>query len=291
MRRVSILLFFALLCTVFTACQGEVRRAIPSDLDGDIKKQASACDKGDLHACHNVAVALMYHPEGTAEHKALARDLLQRACAEDVDLSCRQLTEMENDGDDDDQRHAILLRTCERGDRDACVKLAQRRIEAGEHETAMLELNSLCKKRSIHACIELGRQLFQGDPSIRNPEQAISILNGPCGNGSPVACRLRSEAQLSIATTEADISTNIVKQLGEACLAAEERACRVLAGLYDAGVGVEKDPDYALSLLRRACDIPAPTSDCNKIVKAPALESQKHENTDDSSQNTPSDSP
>lgn len=281
MRRVSLPLFFALLCTVFVACQGDVRRAVPSSFDREIKKQAKLCDNGDLHACHNVAIALEYHPDRSDEQHELAKELLERACAQDVDLSCRQLTELRGDAGDDRESHALLLRTCERGNRDACVKLAQQRMEAGQHEAAILELNGLCKKRSIHACIELGRQLFQGDPSIQNAEQAISILNGPCGNGSPVACRLRSEAQLSIATSDEDITRNIVKQLGEACLAAEERACRILAGLYDAGVGVEKDPEYALSLLRRACDIPSPSSECNKIVDAPTLSSPTREEQDD----------
>lgn len=270
-RRFSTL-FGCLFALAFLAsCHGEVRQTLDASHSKATKKQATACDKGDLHACHNVAITIHQHGPASEEERTLATTLLTRACDGGLDLSCRQLVHY-RDANAQPVRDELLLRSCERGDRDACVTLAQRRIDAGEHETGMLELNGLCKKNSIHACIELGRLLFQGDPSVRNPEQAIVILNAPCGGGSPVACRLRSEAQLSLAQSPADITPNIVKQLGEACLAAEERACRVLAGLYDAGVGVEKDPEYALSLLRRACDIPAPTPECNKIIEAPHFE-------------------
>jgi len=264
-------LVFLAFAAFFMGCHGEVRQTLSPSYAKDIKKQASSCDKGDLHACHNVAMAITFHSEATDEERALADVLFERACDGGLGLSCRQLAQRIDD-ESTDTTAGILLRSCERGDRDACVQIAQRRIEAGEHQTGVLELNALCKKNSVHACIELGRLLFQGDPSIRNPEQAIAILNGPCGGGSPVACRLRSEAQLSIAQSAADITPNVIKQLGEACLAAEERACRILAGLYHAGIGVEHDPDYALALLRRACDTPAPSSDCNKIIDAPAFE-------------------
>lgn len=266
-RRIPIVLLIAL----FIGCHGEVRQSLSKTYPKEIKQQATACDRGDLHACHNVAMAIEMRVDSEESERALARALFERACDEGLGLSCRQLAQRD-ESVDSGAGEGILLRSCERGDRDACVHIAQRHIEAGAHETGIFELNTLCKKNSVHACIELGRLLFQGDPSIRNPQQAIVILNAPCGGGSPVACRLRSEAQLSIARHTRDITPNVVKQLGEACLAAEERACRILAGLYDAGVGVEHDPEYALALLRRACDTPAATPACNKIIDAPSFE-------------------
>lgn len=275
MRRLSWFLPLALVCTLLMACHGDVRKALPSSIDSDIKKQAKECDKGVQHACHNVAIALQMSEDANEAHHELAIDLLTTACADGLGLSCRRLAEYsgEASSQSDETSTEVLHRSCAQGDRNACVDLASRLVERGEHDAGLLELDALCQKSSTYACIELGRLLFQGPEEIRYVEQAIVVLNGPCGSGSPVACRLRAEAQLSLANGPEDITRNIIKQLGEACLAADERACRHLAGLYAAGLGVEQDAAYAESLLRRACDVPAPTEQCATPIPPPTFDS------------------
>lgn len=256
------------------ACHGEVRKALPSSIDRDIKKQAKECDKGKQHACHNVAIALQMSEDANEAQRELAIQLLTTACADGLGLSCRRLAEYSSEASDTSKetRSEVLHRSCVQGDRNACVDLASRQVERGEYDAGLLELDALCQTGSTYACIELGRLLFQGPEDIRDVEQAIIVLNGPCGNGSPVACRLRAEAQLSLAKAPEDITRNIIKQLGEACLAADERACRHLAGLYAAGLGVEQDAAYAESLLRRACDVPAPTEKCGTPIPPPTFD-------------------
>lgn len=274
MRRLFVFLSLTLVSAFIVACHGEVRGAIPSSMDREMKKQAKECDKGKLHACHNVAIALLSHEDTTQEQLDLSRRLLTDACTDGLGLSCRRLAEYAGDVADspDETSEEVLHRSCAQGDRNACVDLASHRVEAGAYDAGLMELDALCQRNSTYACVELGRLLFQGPSEIRDVQQAIIVLNGPCGNGSPTACRLRAEAQISVADSAGDITRNIIKQLGEACLAADERACRHLAGLYAAGIGVEQDGEYAQSLLRRACDVPSPTNDCKTPIPAPVFD-------------------
>lgn len=291
MRRLSAFLSLALVSALLVACHGEVRKAVPSSMDRDMKKQAKECDEGKQHACHNVAIALQESEDSDTEQLELAIRLLTNACADGLGLSCRRLAEYSDDDSNnpDETSTAVLRRSCEQGDRNACVDLASRKVEAGEYDAGLLELDALCQYGSTYACVELGRLLFQGPDEIRDVEQAVVVLNSPCGNGSPVACRLRAEAQLSLAKSPEDVTPNIIKQLGEACLAADERACRHLAGLYSAGLAVEQDEAYAQSLLRRACDVPSPSKHCATPIPAPVFDTPELTDTPGSDANTEND--
>lgn len=265
----AVLIFCAI--SLLTACKGPVRSHLPHGIDHDTKKLATQCDKGDRYACHNVAVSIQHHTHATAAQLAMAHEMLENACRQEVDLSCRRLAYLA----EGKEHHALagaayLDIACDRGDTDACIERASMDIRAGKTAIGFGRLTGLCEdKRSQHACMELGRRYAEGDGTEVDLEKAKTLLHAPCALGSPVACRMRAEVQLEGISSAEAITRDIIHQFGEACLADDERACRRLAGLYHAGVGVEKDPTYAASLLRRACEVQSATEACNTMLPPP----------------------
>lgn len=273
MRRLLSLALVVAASSALLACQGEVRRALPSGVDREVRAEAKLCENGDQIACHNVALTIEFHPGSTAAQKDFAQRLLVAACEDGVELSCRRLADQAREqGDDPMAGEEILQRSCSRGDVDACVVLAFQRIEAGKLEQGLHELLTLCHEGSSRACVELGRHHLVGTSGTPNPTAAEEILSLPCAQGSPVACRLRAEAQLLRAQSPESISTQTISLLGEACLGADELACRRLSGLYHAGVGVEQDQEYAQTLLQRACALDYKTENCGVMTPAPTYD-------------------
>lgn len=257
---------------MLSGCHGEVRGALPSGMDSDTRKEAKQCDQGDQIACHNVALALEFYENAPPEQQELASQLLQRACENGLELSCRRLAHHAREAHQDPMAgEHILRRACSSGDRDSCVILANNQIEAGMIDTGVQNLLALCHEQSSRACVELGRHYLEGVRGEVEPELAIGVLSIPCAQGSPIACRLRGEAMLSIASSPDAITTDTIALFGNACLGAEELACRRLAGLYHHGVGVEQDEDYARVLLRRACAIDFATDECDRMTPPPSF--------------------
>lgn len=271
-RFVQMVLFSVLAATSLAGCKGEIARQLPSDASRETKSEAKLCEHGDLVACHNVAVALEFSTNPTVEQQELAHMLYLRACDNGVALSCRRLADRAASQPNaaPDAGEAILVGSCSRGDVDACVQVANGRIERGLFDDGMGRLLDLCHQRSSRACMELGRHYLEGTSGHTDFAMADRLLEGPCAQGSPVACRMRAEAQLAQATSADTIGRTTIVLLGEACLGSDVLACRRLAGLYHAGVGVEQDDTYAAALLKNACAF-GPTVDCDVMIPAPVF--------------------
>ncbi len=273
MNRFSFFFIFLCVLTCAVGCHGEVRRGLPSNADKETRALASQCDKGDLYSCHNVAVSIYLNKEATQDQQRMAHQLLEHACRTEVDLSCRMLSNLAQKEHHDPLAGVSYLDiACNRGDTDACIERAIRDIQAGELQMGIGRLEGLCEDRkSPHACMELGRRYAEADGVPLDLAKAKHLVHAPCALGSPVACRMRAEIQLKMIDSANDITRDITYQLGEACLADDEPACRRLAGLYHDGVGVEKDPEYAQSLLRRACQVQGPSPQCHEMLPAPTF--------------------
>lgn len=239
------------------------------------------CERGDLVACHNVALALDFDASSSDAQRELARSLYLRACDNGIALSCRRLADQAaaQPGASDDAGEAIMIAACARGDVDSCVHVASGRIERGLVDDGMGRLLDLCHQKSSRACMELGRHYLEGTSGHADPVMADRLLEGPCAQGSPVACRMRAEAQLAQATSADAILKETITIFGQACLGSDARACRRLAGLYHAGVGVDQDDRYAESLLKNACSF-ALTDDCATMIPAPTFAAPTVSNDD-----------
>lgn len=256
-----------------SGCHGELRKALPADADKETRLHATACDKGDFVACHNAAIAIVMHPDSSDDARDLAVATLQLACENAVELSCRWLADDARQRTGDPMAGEHLLRSsCGRGDSDACILLAGRMLDAGRLSEGYDALFELCHGRVTRACIELGRHHLEGTHAAPDPVLAAELLSVPCAQGSPVACRMRALAMIEQAVSADDITTDIIGILGNACLGADELSCRILAGLYHEGVGVEQDQTYASTLLRRTCTLDIATEDCGVMIPAPTFD-------------------
>lgn len=270
MRRLLSYALLLLACSTLLACRGEVRRTLSSALDSDTRKEATQCDDGDQIACHNVAIAVQFNPDASETQSTLAQQLLLHACESGVELSCRRLADqLREEIGTALAGEPILRRSCSRGDIDACVILANQRIEAGDTETGLRDLLNLCHGNSSRACVELGRHYLLGTTGDPDPARAAELLSIPCAQGSPVACRLRAEAMILVAGSPDRITTDMIALLGNSCLGADELACRRLAGLYHHGIGVEQDQAYAQTLLQRSCALDFKSVNCGKMTPPP----------------------
>lgn len=270
----------AIVALNLSACHGELRRALPADADREARRDATACDKGDLIACHNAALAIVMHPDASDEARDLAIGTLQLACENSVELSCRWLADDARTQTGDPMAGEHLLRTsCGRGDTDACVLLAGRMLDAGHVSEGYDALFELCHAEVSRACIELGRHHLEGTHTAPNPALAANLLSVPCAQGSPVACRMRAIAMIAEANSADAITTDIIALLGNACLGADELACRILSGLYHDGVGVEQDQAYAKALLRRGCTLTLATEDCDVMIPPPTFDAPNSDTT------------
>lgn len=258
------------LAVLLSGCSGEIARKLPSSASTQVRAEAKLCDRGDLMACHNVALEFDFGEIASESTRTLAKDLYTRACEGGMELSCRRLAELAvvESGGDLLAALPLLQRTCSSGDVDACCDIAEIKIETGRVQDGLSEYLELCHRNSSRACIELGRHTLIGTGGTPDPAGAASILDQHCVNGSPVACYWRAEAFLAQTTSAEDIGREITQLLGQACLGGESLACKRLGGLHLEGVGVERDEEYAQSLLRLACEH-SKAEDCNQPIAPP----------------------
>lgn len=270
MRSASLTLLTLAFVVSLTGCRGEIARALPTNASSQLRMDAKGCDKGDLLACHNVALEFDFGDAASDERRALAQTLYTRACDAGMTLSCRRLAHLhvEEAGGDVLAAMPMLLRTCSDGDVDACADIADIKIRTGSAQEGFAEYLDLCHRNSSRACIELGRHLLLGTAADPDPAAANAVLDVHCVNGSPVACHWKAEALLAMTGSADEIGREITHLLGQACLGGESFACRRLAGLHERGVGVERDTAYARSLLRMSCEH-WETEDCGDPLDPP----------------------
>lgn len=258
------------LAVLLAGCSGEISRKLPSSAGGQVRGDAKLCDRGDLTACHNVALEFDFGALASDEGRDFAKTLYTRACDGGMELSCRRLAEIAvvESGGDLLAALPLLQRTCASGDVDACSDIAEIKIETGRVQDGLSEYLELCHRNSSRACIELGRHTLIGTGGASDPAGAASILDQHCVNGSPVACYWRAEAFIAQTTSAEGIGREITQLLGQACLGGESLACKRLGGLHLEGAGVEKDEEYAQSLLRLACEH-SNAEDCSQPLPPP----------------------
>jgi TPR repeat protein len=178
--------------------------------------QRDACDGGDSRACVELAEHLMRRPE--------------KPPAED---------EINN----------LLRLACERGGAGFCLE-AEESLMADEIRRDLRRelLEKACVKRSIRACMELGRFWEDGafdlgisEPRIVTPDlfKARSFLQRACDGGHGSSCRSASQ----MAHVGDGTASRAFAERG--CELQSATSCRYLAEYWEEGYGGPRDPRAA----------------------------------------------
>lgn len=134
---------------------------------------------------------------------------------------------------------------------DACAEAAEAALERGDHAGAIERLQYGCAHQSVAACALLGNLIVQGLTGTPNPERGLVLLDRACEGGHAAACRDAA----GVANDQLHDALRAAEYLQAGCDLREATSCGVLAIFYNEGVGVARDVDKALKLMRQACEL------------------------------------
>ena len=159
---------------------------------------------------------------------------------------------------------------------------------AGKYDAALLLLRKACDGGDTSGCVDLGAMYENGRGVAADIGEAQNFYRKGCDGGNRVGCDDLAQLVLRIAKHAGDgtqVGTVGVVQaapepavtggaalykagqyiaalplLRNSCNSGDAHACGLLGGMYETGLGVERDADQAVPLLRKGCDAGDPGS-------------------------------
>lgn len=157
---------------------------------------------------------------------------------------------------------------------------------AGKYDAALPFLRKACDGGDTSGCVDLGVMYENGRGVAADVVQAQTLYRKGCDGGNRMGCDDLAKLVLRIAKHAGD-GTQIgavqaaapepavtggaalykagqyiaaVPLLRTSCNGGDAHACGLLGGMYETGLGVERDADQAVPLLRKGCDAGDPGS-------------------------------
>ncbi len=231
-------------------------RGSARDIEGAVAFFQKGCEAGNDLACRKVAD----HYVGLNDRASLVQ-LYESMCDADRPRGCTLLANMFARDHEPEERSRIgelWQRGCTGGDLDGCTHLAVAFVR-GDHgippDTGQARelLEAGCRAEHWAACAHLGEIEELGIGRRPNPGRARELYTRACERRSGLACyRLGAIERDRRGRSDAAVA---VEYFRRACDTGEiPRACGALAAAYDAGRGVEQDPEQAEPLYHMACD-------------------------------------
>lgn len=156
---------------------------------------------------------------------------------------------------------------CDRGDMVGCVNLAVIHVEgigtAKNYPEALRLFRVVCEgadgKLRLHACTNLAGMYASGRGTATDYQQSLKLFEIGCAGGVVHACSnlaLQYAEGMGVAV-DLEKATKLYLQAAGSYQRACDRngfaSCHALAGMYEFGQGVTKDPSLARSLYEKAC--------------------------------------
>ena len=240
MKRASSLLGLVVLC----ACRGPVGSQLPSSATDDARRSARACDRGDPHACTNVAADLFEGRFGNPDLDA-AREIWLDACHKGALLACVRAAELVNDH----EAEALLEGSCP-AEPLACLRLGELLV-ASSVEEAFIAFSMACDHGLLRGCVAQGIAMREGQGTPLSADRAHDLFVRACGDGAPGACREQARA-MRRPDSENRFTDRAMDLLHGACADHDAEACGMIAQHMEHSP-TPQDREVAADFWRQAC--------------------------------------
>jgi len=211
----------------------ELGQGVPRDPARAMASYRDACGQGHDESCVNLAL-LQIQDDAAAQELSSPLDLLEGACARGVALGCGALGQ--------------LYVRAEHG-------------MAKDLPKALALLDRSCQGGIAQSCAALGAVLALGDDVARDPPGAKKRERRACELGLSSACLVLGQESL-----DEHSSQDAAGWFDRGCRIGDGESCGMLAAMTDAGQGVTRNRQQALSLYRAACRLGAPGS-CVELLQ------------------------
>jgi TPR repeat protein len=157
----------------------------------DASKDEKACNKGDAHACEELAE--MYAlGRGASKDDAKALTLFEKACGLGSGVSCEFRGKMTREGRGTTRDPVAALvwleKGCTLGAAGACTSLGLDAMTSGNKKRGAELLEKACDGRDKLGCMGLAGMYLHGNGVKRDVARAKSLLQKSCDYGAKQAC-------------------------------------------------------------------------------------------------------